>query len=540
MSLDWGKLIFTLAGGLAIFLYGMLVMIDALKAVAGNKLKAVLTGMTSNRWNSLFAGIGITAVTQSSSVTTVLVVGLVSAGLLAFPRTLGIILGADIGTTITTQIIAFKITEASLFLIFLGFLFKIVYHRKSYREYGTVLLGLGLVFLGMNIMGQGVEPLKQHGAFISMMKNLENPIWGILLAALFTALIQSSAATIGLVIVLSMQGLLTINAGISLIIGANIGTCITAALAAIGRPRPAIQVAVAHVSFKVIGALLWFFFIPELGKLVEKITPADLPRQIANAHTIFNTVNALLFIGLTGLMARLVTFIVPDTKKGGDVIGPVLDDYYLEHTGMALDVVQNAIKELGKFALEVAKKGIFAALDGTATDLSILRDQDRKIDDTHKKILIYLHQIQQKELNANETIMIRNQIEASNILETLGDLITTDLVEATEHRIEMEFQVSAETYKLLSDLYSESVDAMQDAVESFITLDREKGLHVINSKVEYKEKLYLAREHLAERLSVRDANRIMIIRFETEIIEVTRRMHALARRLARIAKEFEK
>ena len=280
MPLEWGKMIFTLTGGLAIFLYGMLVMIDGLKAVAGSKLKTILIHMTSNRWSSLFAGAGITAVTQSSSVTTVLVVGFVSAGLLSFPRTLGIILGADIGTTLTTQIIAFKITEASLLIIVLGFLIKVIFNTKSYREYGTILLGLGLVFLGMNIMGQGVEPLRQHDPFISMMKGLENPLWGILLGAIFTALIQSSAATIGLVIVLAMQGLLNINAGISMIIGANIGTCITALLAALGRPRPAMQVAVSHVSFKIIGALLWFFFIPMLGRLVNQITPGDLPRQI--------------------------------------------------------------------------------------------------------------------------------------------------------------------------------------------------------------------------------------------------------------------
>jgi len=530
-------MIFTLTGGLAIFLYGMMVMIDGLKAVAGSKLKTVLINMTSNRWSSLFAGAGITAVTQSSSVTTVLVVGFVSAGLLSFPRTLGIILGADIGTTLTTQIIAFKITEASLLIIVLGFLIKVIFNTKSYREYGTILLGLGLVFLGMNIMGQGVEPLRQHGPFISMMKGLENPLWGILLGAIFTALIQSSAATIGLVIVLAMQGLLNINAGISIIIGANVGTCITALLAALGRPRPAMQVAVSHVSFKIIGALLWFLFIPMLGRLVNQITPGDLPRQIANAHTIFNSVNALLFIGFTGLMARFVFFLVPDKKSGTDRIGPALNDYYLGHTGIALDIVQNAISELGKLALGVAQKGFPVAMEGDAIALSDLRTRDRKIDEGHKKILVYLHQIQQKELKADETVMIRNQIETSNILETLGDLITTDLVEATEHRIKMGFQISAETYNILSELYRESVYAMQEAVESYIASDKAKGREVINSKAEYKEKLYMAREHLTERLSVSDTNRVMIIRFETEIIEVTRRMHALARRLARIAKE---
>jgi len=286
--MNWGMLVILVLGGLAIFLHGMNVMTEALKSAAGSRMKLFLHRMTRNRWTSLLAGTGITAATQSSSVTTVLAVGFVSAGLLTFQSTLGLLLGANIGSTITAQIIAFKITNAAWIMVAFGFLLSVVSNKKAIKDSGNIVLGLGLVFLGMNLMAEATEPLKTYEPFVRLIQGLDNYLWGILIGLCFTAIVQSSAATTGIVIILASQGLIGVNEGIAIVLGANIGTCVTAVLAALGKPRAAMRVAVSHVLFNVLGVGVWYFFIDDRAQLVELITGADKARQIANAHTIIN------------------------------------------------------------------------------------------------------------------------------------------------------------------------------------------------------------------------------------------------------------
>lgn len=297
--MNWSVFIVLVLGGLALFLHGMTIMTDGLKAAAGSSMKNFLKKMTYNRWTSLIAGTGITAVIQSSSITTVLAVGFVSAGLISFQSTLGIILGANIGTTITAQIIAFKVTHAAWIMIASGYLISLIFSKKALKETGTIILGLGLIFLGMNVMSEATEPLKTYDPFIRLMQGMDNYFWGILIGTLFTAAIQSSSATTGIVIILASQGLISTNAGISIIFGANIGTCVTAILSAIGKPREAMRVAVSHILFKIVGVLIWMAFIDNLAYFVELISGSDKARQIANAHTFFNVGNTFLFIWLT-------------------------------------------------------------------------------------------------------------------------------------------------------------------------------------------------------------------------------------------------
>ena len=262
-------------------------------------MKNILARLTMNRFSGVFAGAFITSIIQSSSVTTVLVVGFISAGLMTLSQSIGVILGADIGTTITAQIIAFKVTKYALALIAIGFALNFLGKRNSVKQTGAMLMGLGLIFFGMELMSNATRPLRTYEPFITMMTQMANPFWGILIGTVFTGLIQSSSATIGIVIVLASQGFISLEAGIALAFGANIGTCVTALLAAIGKPREAIQAAWVHVLFKVIGVLLWLAFIPQLAQFVRFISPeaeglsgiarlgAETPRQIANAHTVF-------------------------------------------------------------------------------------------------------------------------------------------------------------------------------------------------------------------------------------------------------------
>ena len=235
-TLDYGVMIMDLAGGLALFLFGMRNLTDSLKTVAGERMKQVLGKLTTNRFSGAIAGALVTAVIQSSSITTVLVVGFVSAGLMSLGQSVGVILGANIGTTITAQIIAFKITKYALAMIAAGFIVELVSKKPVSRHYGSVVIGLGLLFLGMEFMSEAMNPLRAYSPFLETMQEMRNPLIGIAVGAGFTALVQSSSATTGIVIVLSTQGLIPLEAGIALIFGSNIGTCVTALLSSIGKP----------------------------------------------------------------------------------------------------------------------------------------------------------------------------------------------------------------------------------------------------------------------------------------------------------------
>lgn len=260
VDLDWWQLIVSVGAGLAIFLYGLLLLTDGLKRAAGSTMKRILGRMTSNRFKGALAGAFITSVIQSSSVTTVLVAGFISAGLMGLTESVGVIMGANIGTTITAQIVAFKVTKAALVLIAIGgigFVFSSVQKRKNIF---LISLALGFIFFGMTLMSDGTAPLRTYAPFIDFMQWIESPLLGILAGALFTAIVQSSSATTAIVIVLATQGLVTLEGGIALAFGANVGTCVTAFLASLGNPVDAKRAALVHVMFNVAGVLIWVGF----------------------------------------------------------------------------------------------------------------------------------------------------------------------------------------------------------------------------------------------------------------------------------------
>ncbi len=274
VQVDWVKMAMTLFGGLALFLFGMEQMADNLRAVAGEKMKLILAKLTSNRFMGAITGAFVTAVFQSSSVTTVLVVGFISAGLLSLAQSIGVIMGANIGTTITAQIVAFKVTKAALLMIAMGFGMLFFSRQERTRQYGGMLMGLGMVFFGMSVMSDAMKPLRSFQPFLDLMMQMENPLIGILIAAIFTGLVQSSSATTGIVIVMASEGFITLPAGIALAFGANIGTCITAMLASIGKPREAVRAAGVHILFNILGVVVWIAFSPLLADLIVWISPA--------------------------------------------------------------------------------------------------------------------------------------------------------------------------------------------------------------------------------------------------------------------------
>jgi len=227
-SFSWGDMTMGLFGGLALFLFGMEQMSDALKSALGEQMKDLLARLTRNRFTGAMTGAFVTAVVQSSSVTTVLVVGFVSAGMMTMGQSVGIIMGANIGTTVTAQIVAFKVEEAALWMVAIGFLMLFIGKRENIKHYGSMIMGLGLIFYGMGLMGSAMTPLRSYEPFLNLMSQMDQPLLAILVGALFTALVQSSSATTAIVITMAGQGLISLEAGIALAFGANIGTCITA------------------------------------------------------------------------------------------------------------------------------------------------------------------------------------------------------------------------------------------------------------------------------------------------------------------------
>ena len=548
-ALELGPLLMGLLGGLALFLFGMEQMTDALKAVAGGGMKSLLARMTTNRFKAAFAGAFVTAVIQSSSVTTVLVVGFISAGVLSVSQSIGIIMGANVGTTITAQIIAFKVTHYAMLLIAAGFGAQFLSKRETVRRYGLMMMGLGLVFFGMNHMSDATRPLRTYQPFIDLMQDMSHPLTGVLIGASFTALVQSSSATTGVIIVLASQGFITLEAGIALAFGANLGTCITALLAAIGKPREAIRAAAIHVLFNVLGVLIWFLFIPQLADVVRSFSPkavdlegvarlaAETPRQIANAHTIFNVSNTLIFIWFTGPLARLVQRLVPDPDEELARRPSVLDEGLLQTPELAFDLVRMELGRLGASAVGMVREAMQSVVHGSGEDLAHLGQMDAEVDTLHGELIAYMGQLSQEHLTGEQIERLHGYMSVANSIESIGDIVETNLTEVGTQRLRHNLQISQSTQEVLDPLNREVCRAVEMSMEALVTGQRELAADVETAKGTINELAAEAERHLAIRLTAAEPDRVVMFRLESEAIEYLKRVYYFAKRIAKVTIE---
>lgn len=552
-SLEVSTIAIGLLGGLALFLYGMDLMTDALKIVAGGEMKKLLARLTTNRLYAVFAGTLVTAVIQSSSVTTVLVVGFISAGLMTLSQSLGVILGANIGTTITAQIIAFKITQYSLILVALGFLMQFTAKREQLRQYGMMIMGLGLIFFGMELMSGATRPLRAYQPFIELMHQMDNPLLGVLIGAIFTAIIQSSSATTGVIIVLGSQGFISLEAAIALIYGANIGTCATALLAAIGKPREAVQAAAAHVIFKVVGVVLWFSFISQLASITRLISPSapeldnaarlavEMPRQIANAHSIFNIVNTALLIWFTGPVVGLVQWLLPERAEG--VAKPArplyLQDILLETPEFALDRVRLELGWLGAHVLQMVNRALPVISQGSREEIEALSEMDNEVDAIYARIVQYLGKLSQKNLLKGQSKLVQDYMAIANYLENIGDTIETNLVELGHKRLTGDFEISHSTNTMLQALHAKVFWTVERALLALAATDKHLAQEVMTAKLEVNELAARAENHLAERLVAAEPHRLDAFSLESEMIEYLKRIYYFAKRIAKITADAD-
>jgi phosphate:Na+ symporter len=310
-TVAWPSLLLGLIGGLALFLFGLSLLSDALKEVAGERVKSFLAQLTTNRFAAVATGAGATVVLDSSSATTILVISLVNAGLLPLQRSLAVILGANIGTTFSSLIVAMDVTEYAPLALLAGFLLRTLTRQKRLQQYGTVLLALGLVFFGLKVMGDAMRPLRDHQPFLDFIEHLESPLYGILVGAGFTALIQSSSAMMGIVITLAAQSVIPLAVGFGLMMGAEIGTCADTLVASIGRSRAALRAGVFQLLFNVANVLLWLPFTEPLAQIAAWFA-GDVPRQLAYAHVLFNFSGVAAAVGFLGPIARALERVIPD------------------------------------------------------------------------------------------------------------------------------------------------------------------------------------------------------------------------------------
>jgi len=536
-----------LFGGLALFLFGMDIMTQSLKTAAGDYMKDILGKLTRNRFVGVGMGAMVTAVIQSSSVTTVLLVGFISAGLMSMSQSVAVIMGANIGTTITAQILAFKVTKLALPIIAVGFTIAFTATRNNWRQYGLILLGLGMIFYGMSVMSGALSPLRTYDPFIRFMISLQNPLLAAGVGMLFTAVVQSSSATTGILIVMASQGLIELQTAIAMALGANVGTCITAGLAAIGKPREALRAAAVHTIFNVAGVLVWIAFIPQLANLAMLISPAhehlsgtarlaaETPRQIANIHTFFNVVNVFLFIPFTTQIAHLVNWMIPDKPIRPDaaMLPKYLDKSILSTPAIALEAARLEIRRLGKRVRAMLSAIMPAAITGSRSVLEKVRAMDKAVDALHLAIIEYLGEISLSRLSKRQSEELMQLVETANDLEHVGDRIATDMVRSALKAMDEGVKVSEQTARVLEDYHANVSSALDDALKAVAKQNPKLAKQVKRGKQEMTEQSRTIAEHALYRLTADAPNRLNTYAREMEFVEILDGIYKIARRIAR-------
>ncbi|MBF0382891.1 MAG: Na/Pi cotransporter family protein [Magnetococcales bacterium] len=554
--MKWGNMSMQLLGGLALFLFGMEQMADALKAVAGERMKNILAKLTHNRIMGAATGAFVTAIIQSSSVTTVLVVGFVTAGLMSFSQTLGIIFGANIGTTITAQIVAFKVTKVALLMVFVGFSMSFVSSKENIKQYGFMLMGLGLVFFGMNVMSGAMKPLRSYQPFLDLMISMESPMVGILVAAGFTGLIQSSSATTGIVIVMASQGFVTLPAGIALAFGANIGTCVTALLASIGKPREAVRAALAHIMFNTIGVVLWYFFIPALADFVTWFSPvaeglsgmdklaAETPRQIANAHTVFNTANTIIFLPFTAVFATVIEKLLPDRVGGAEDASTAtgrplyLNEILITTPSLALDAARREIKSLGLRVNLMLTESMPTILKGDLKELKEVEKSDVAVDKMHAGLIEYLGKISRGNLSTVQSKELMALINVADNLEGIGDTIETNLVYLGEQRLAKGIQISDGTMESINSFHELVTRGVELSIRAITEddIDSVKELKKLEEQIELR--MQEAAVHHVQRLTADEPSRVEAYSVEMDIMDKLRLIFGNSKAISRQAESL--
>ena len=470
------ELILGLLGGLALFLYGMQMMSTNLEAVAGNRMKQILERLTANRFLGVLVGAGITAIIQSSSATTVMVVGFVNSGLMTLNQAIWIIMGANIGTTITGQLIALDIGALAPLIAFVGVVPIVFFKNKKAQHIGGIIAGIGVLFIGMGMMSDSMMPLRDSEGFVRFMTQFSNPILGILAGAAFTAVIQSSSASVGILQALAKSGVVTLDSAVYVLFGQNIGSCITAVLASIGTTRNAKRATIIHLSFNIIGTIIFVGacqLLPFVDWMTE-LAPGDPVAQIANVHTIFNITTTVLLLPFGTQLARLATWILPDGKAPAKDADKWFEDlmaskHHLGVSTIAISQIQEEIREMVKAAGENVRASFKTLEEGMEEEggISAISEREEEIDLTNVRLSQKISKILVLDQTPKDVDTLNQMYTVLGNVERIGDHamnLAEYAVSIQEKNLSFSAAASQEI-RTMEEVCGEAVELLEKAAE---------------------------------------------------------------------------
>lgn len=466
-------------GGLGLFLYGMNLMGTGLQKAAGEKLKKLIEVLTNNRLMGVIVGALVTMVIQSSSATTVMVIGFVNAGLMSLAQAAGVIMGANIGTTVTAQLIAFNLTDFAPLAVAIGVGIWIATSKKKAKNMAEILIGFGILFIGMDMMSGGLKPLADLPAFTNIMVSLNNPVLGMLVGLGLTTIVQSSSASIGLLQALASQGLLNINIAFPILFGDNIGTTTTAMISSVGANKTAKRAAIIHFLFNLIGTIIFMTVLKTpIQNLVTKISPNDVQRQIANAHTLFNLINVAIQLPFAGLLVKAAQAIVPGDETQEAQESKFLDFRIIETPSIALGQVRKEIARMGDFVEDNLDRAKRAFVDGEYKEIEIALEQEQKINRLQKEITEYLVRLSNAPISDEEHKQVNVFFNNINDIERVGDH-AENIVELAEERMEDNMQFTEGAIEELNEMFGKCQLAFKKSMEAFKTNGEKEAREVL-------------------------------------------------------------
>ena len=470
-------------GGLGLFLYGMNLMGDGLQKSAGSKLKRIIELLTSNVIMGVLVGMVVTMIIQSSSATTVMVVGFVNAGIMSLPQAIGVIMGANIGTTITAQLVSLDVNFLAPIALGIGIVIYMFSKKPKYTHIAEILIGFGILFTGMDFMKDAVKPLAGYQGFTDMLLSFgHHPILGVLMGFAITAIVQSSSASMGMLIALASQGLIPITAALPILYGENIGTCVTSLISSIGASRNARRAAIMHLTFNVLGSMIFMLILSKpIVAIVTAIDPTDAARQIANAHTLFNIINVIILLPFNKLIVKLALKLVPqnnDEKNDDSKTVKFIDDRMIETPSIALVNIEKETLRMG----EKAKESLNAAMEGIMEksnekiELSFRRE--KLINELQKSIINYLIKLSKASLDEESRETVDALFNTVNDIERIGDH-AENIAELGKDIKDSEISFSDVGLVELKDMYNKVVSTYTYALEAMRTSNVDLACKVI-------------------------------------------------------------
>ncbi|WP_278681336.1 Na/Pi cotransporter family protein [Paraclostridium bifermentans] len=475
-------IVISLMGGLGLFLYGMNLMAEGLEKSAGSKLKRIVELLTSNVFMGVIVGAFVTAIIQSSSATTVMVVGFVNAGIMNLTQAIGVIMGANIGTTVTAQLVSFDLNGMAPIALGIGIILYLFASKPKVKNIAEILIGFGILFTGMDFMKNAVEPLAEYKGFTDLLVGFgDYPLLGLLLGFGITAIVQSSSASMGMLIALASQGLIPLNAALPILYGQNIGTCVTSLISSVGASRNAKRAAVMHLIFNVLGTAVFLIVLNKpVVSFVTNMNPGDVARQIANTHTLFNIISVIILLPFTKFIINLAIKLVPDKAGEEDESKAIkyLDDRIVETPSIAVASVVKETLRMGKKAKESVNYALDGFLEQSQENIDKSFKNEKIVNELQKGILNYLLKLSKAHLDEDARDIVDSLFNTVNDIERIGDH-AENIAELAQDIIDSDLKLSKQGTEEVRELYNKVIATYDYALQAMKTYDVDLACKVI-------------------------------------------------------------